>query len=78
MVILGFVANRLNVSVTGMEAAAGVSYIPKWTEISVTLAIIAFGFAVFRLAAMHLPVFQDEEAHPEAKRVPEREAVMVG
>jgi Ni/Fe-hydrogenase subunit HybB-like protein len=64
MAILGFVANRLNVSVTGMERGSGTSYVPKWTEIAVTLAIIAVGFAIFRLAVKHLPVFPAEAAAP--------------
>src|SRR5581483_1727820 len=51
LVVLGFVTNRLNVSITGMESAAGVHYIPKWTEIAITGAIIAAGFALFGLAA---------------------------
>lgn len=62
--LLGFVANRMNVSVTGLERAAGTSYFPKWSEIAVTLAIIAAGFALFRLAAHYLPVFEEE--HEEA------------
>jgi Ni/Fe-hydrogenase subunit HybB-like protein len=62
MVVLGFVTNRLNVSVTGMEAASGTSYVPAWTEIAITLAIIAAGFAIFRLAAKYLPVFEHEHA----------------
>ena len=61
MVVLGFVANRLNVAVTGIETAAGTTYIPKWTELVVTFAIIAGGFALFKLAAKHLPVFSEEE-----------------
>ncbi len=64
-VIFGFLANRLNVSLTGMEAASGTSYIPKWTEIMVTLSVIAIGFAVFRLAAKYLPVFEDEHGESE-------------
>jgi Ni/Fe-hydrogenase subunit HybB-like protein len=63
MAIFGFVTNRLNVAVTGMERASGVVYLPKWTELAVTLAIIALGFAIFRLAVQYLPVF--EEAHEE-------------
>ena len=59
-IIFSFVTNRLNVSLTGMEASSGVRYIPKWTEIVVTLSIVAAGFAVFRLAAKHLPVFEAE------------------
>ena len=64
--LFGFVTNRLNVSLTGMEAQMGVKYFPKWTEIAVTLAIVAAGFAVFRLAAQHLPVFEPvHEGLPE-------------
>jgi len=66
MFLLGFVANRMNVSVTGLERAAGVTYIPKWSEIAVTLAIIASGFAIFRLAARYLPVFEEEHEEPGA------------
>lgn len=58
MVLFGFVANRLNVSVTGMEAGSGVSYFPKWTEIAVTLFIVALGFAIFRFAVRYLPIFE--------------------
>ncbi len=58
-VVFAFIANRLNVSITGMEAGSGVHYIPKWTEIAVTLAIIAAGFAMFRLAVKNLPVFAE-------------------
>jgi Ni/Fe-hydrogenase subunit HybB-like protein len=58
MFLLGFVTHRLNVSITGMEKASGVQYIPKWTEVAVTFVIIAAGFAIFRLAAKYLPVFE--------------------
>lgn len=66
-VIFGFITNRLNVSVTGIERASGVTYIPKWTEVAVTMAIIALGFALFRLAARHLPVFEEPEDTEETK-----------
>jgi Ni/Fe-hydrogenase subunit HybB-like protein len=64
-VIFGFLTNRLNISLTGMEASSGTHYIPKWTEIMVTLSVVAAGFAIFRLAAQYLPVFEDdhEENH---------------
>ena len=62
-VIFGFLTNRLNVSLTGMEASSGTHYIPKWTEIMVTLSVVALGFAIFRFAAKYLPVF--EEPHEE-------------
>ena len=59
--LLGFVTNRLNVAVTGMEASAGVRYVPRWTEIAVTAAMVAGGFAIFGFVAKYLPVFPEEE-----------------
>lgn len=58
MVVSGFVLNRLNIAITGMERATDAHYIPKWTEISVTLAIVAFGVFVFTLGCRYLPIFQ--------------------
>ena len=63
LVVLGFITNRLNVSITGQESAAGMHYIPKWTEIAVTGVIIAAGFALFGLAVKYLPIFPAEESH---------------
>jgi len=65
--IFGFITHRLNVSVTGMEAASGVTYIPKWTEMAITLSIVAAGFAIFYLAARYLPVFEQEAAEAGAE-----------
>ena len=63
LVLLGFITNRLNVSITGLEASAGVHYIPRWTELAITAAITASGFAVFSLAVKYLPIFPVSEAH---------------
>jgi len=65
--ILGFVAHRLNVSVTGIQAMTGANYLPRWTEIAITLGLIAAGFAIFRTAAKYLPVFE----HPVEAEVRE-------
>ncbi|HWR34415.1 MAG TPA: Ni/Fe-hydrogenase cytochrome b subunit [Clostridia bacterium] len=65
LVVLGFITNRLNVSITGMETSAGQHYIPKWTEYSITAAIVAVGFALFGLAVKYLPIFEDTEHAPE-------------
>ena len=62
MVVLGFVTHRLNVSVTGIEAASGTHYVPRWTEIVLTLWFISLGFAIFRLVAKYLPIFEAEPA----------------
>jgi len=60
MIIIGFILNRMNISITGMEAWAGVSYFPSWMEISVTIAIVTARFVVFYLAAKYLPLFRYE------------------
>ena len=64
LVVLGFITNRLNVSITGLESSAGLRYTPKWTEIAVTGAIIATGFALFGAAAKYLPIFPAAEPQP--------------
>ncbi|HSP35452.1 MAG TPA: Ni/Fe-hydrogenase cytochrome b subunit, partial [Thermoanaerobaculia bacterium] len=60
-VVSGFVLNRLNVAVTGMERSAGVRYIPKWSEIAITLSIVGVGITVFTLAVKYLPIFGHDE-----------------
>jgi Ni/Fe-hydrogenase subunit HybB-like protein len=61
LVVLGFITNRMNVSITGFEGSTGVRYFPKWTELAVTGMIIAIGFALFGLAVKYLPIFPREE-----------------
>ena len=61
LVVIGFVVNRLNVSLTGLEGALGGHYVPAVPEIVVTLMLVAGGFALFALAAKHLPVFAGPE-----------------
>jgi len=73
LVVLGFITNRMNVSITGMEGSSGVRYFPKWTELAVTGMIIAIGFAAFGLAVKYLPIFPAEELQPEAAQEPELE-----
>ena len=63
LVVLGFITNRLNVSITGIESWSGLHYVPKWTEYSITAAIIAVGFALFGLAVKYLPIFPEEKEH---------------
>ncbi len=68
--VLGFILNRLNVSVTALESYTQAGYFPKWTEISITLFLVALGFAAFRFIAKNLPVFPPE--------VEERKAIAEG
>lgn len=61
LVVTGFVTNRLNVAITGFEAAQGERYVPAWSELAVTLMLVAVGFAAFGLAVRHLAVYPSEE-----------------
>jgi Ni/Fe-hydrogenase subunit HybB-like protein len=58
LVITGFLLNRLNVSITGLEASSGVHYFPRWTEVAVTLSIVGVGFLLFSLAVQYLNVME--------------------
>ena len=56
LIVMGFMANRLNVSITGLLESAGTSYVPKWTEMASTLAIIAAAILAFRYAVLYLDI----------------------
>ncbi len=66
--ILGFVTNRINVAMTSMETWIGHHYLPKWTELCITLMICAIGFFVYTMCVKFLPIFEEEhhgDAHAE-------------
>ena len=52
---------------TSMETWVGHHYLPKWTEVSITLMICAMGFFVFTLCVKYLPIFEDEH-HGDPRR----------
>ena len=60
-VVLGFVANRLNVTTTSLERYYmehfGSSYFPAIGEIVLTLSIVTMGFVLFSLAVKYLDIF---------------------
>src|SRR5450759_2395608 len=57
LTVLGFIVNRLNVSITGMQGAAGAHYFPSAMELAVTAAFVAAGFGIFAWSVKHLNVF---------------------
>ena len=78
MVVFGFIANRLNVGSTGLEAGSGTHYIPRWSEVAVTLSIVAAGFAIFRLIAEYFPIFEAHSHDHAPSEMEETEADPVG
>jgi Ni/Fe-hydrogenase subunit HybB-like protein len=75
--LLGFVTNRLNVAITGVENAVHGRYSPKWTETVITAMFVALGFAIFGLAAKYLPIFPAEKAHLPGLREAARQPATV-
>jgi Ni/Fe-hydrogenase subunit HybB-like protein len=59
LAVMGFVMNRLNVSITGMEAASGVRYIPSAMEIIISVGLVATGMAVFAFAVRAFSIFPE-------------------
>jgi Ni/Fe-hydrogenase subunit HybB-like protein len=72
--VFGFITNRLNIALIGFETYVGHHYVPKWTEFSITLMIVAMGFFLFGLAVRYLPIFGEDAEHAVLSRVPQTEA----
>lgn len=72
LVVVGFIVSRLNVSITGMLHSE--TYFPKWTEIIVTMALVALGFTIFAIAVKHFNVFPKEELEEGQKTMVEPKA----
>ncbi len=68
LAVLGFIMHRLNVCVTGFERSSGTHYTPSWMEVTISVGLVALGFAAFALAAKYLPVFPP---HAPARPRPE-------
>src|ERR1700758_1433316 len=56
LVVMGFMANRLNVSITAFQASSGFYYVPKWTEFALTLATVTASGVLFHYAVKYLEI----------------------
>ncbi len=55
--VMGFTTHRINVSITALERATGTHYVPKWSELAVTVMLVAAAVIAFRWAVLHLKIF---------------------
>jgi len=55
--IAGFMVHRLNVSINSLERATQAHYVPKWTEIAVTLMLVTAAVVAFRYLVLHFDIF---------------------
>ncbi len=60
LVVIGVIANRMNLAVPNLVAANHGSYFPAPMEFVITLALLTGGVAAFALATKHLPVFETD------------------
>jgi Ni/Fe-hydrogenase subunit HybB-like protein len=56
IVVMGFITNRINVSITGLERVTHAGYSPKWPELAVTLMLTTCAVLVFRYAVLYLDI----------------------
>jgi Ni/Fe-hydrogenase subunit HybB-like protein len=61
LVVMGFMANRLNVSITGLQASAGIYYVPKWTEFAASLMVLTMVVMAFRFAVIYLDILPKKQ-----------------
>jgi len=75
LVLLGFVAHRMNTAITSMERWPDRLYIPSVQEFAVTLGLAAFGFTAFALVAKYFNVF-GEMPHGAEEREPVEDSIL--
>jgi Ni/Fe-hydrogenase subunit HybB-like protein len=64
LVVMGFMANRLNVSITGLQASSRIYYVPKWTEFALTVATVTAAVLAFRYAVIYLDIVPKSPQRP--------------
>jgi hypothetical protein len=64
---MGFMTNRLNVSITAIDAMTGANYVPKWPEFALTIAVLTAGVCAFRWAVIYLDIVPKREPRPAIK-----------
>jgi len=68
MVVLGMIFNRINVGGLTMIRVTGDTYVPSWTEISISLGVISVAGLVFMYAVEKFHIWENRPEHPEADR----------
>lgn len=66
-VVAGFMVHRLNVSINALQTAMGTHYVPKWTELSSSVLVIAAAVMAFRYAVIYLDILPKVTEPPVAR-----------
>jgi formate dehydrogenase iron-sulfur subunit len=67
--VLALVVHRFGVSMVGIHVPEYPTYVPAWSEIMITVGIVAAGLLAFRVAIEFLPVYGAEAEVAEEERV---------
>ncbi len=62
LTVVGIIVNRLNVSIIAFNWNVADRYVPRWSEVLITITIITLGLLTFRWIVNRLPVLRP---HPE-------------
>ena len=65
--------NRINVSITSLQRAAGVDYFPSAQEIGISVFIVTLGVWAFKIISNYFPVFEheiDESENEHTVKIP--------
>lgn len=73
LVVAGGIMNRLNTVITAVVVEKWAPYQPAWSEVAISVGIIAAGIIVLDFIADNFPVHADEHA-PVASLMPEVES----
>jgi Ni/Fe-hydrogenase subunit HybB-like protein len=57
ILVMGLIANRVNVSITSLEWLTHANYVPSWIEMAIMLMCFAVAVIVFRLCVIYLDIF---------------------
>ena len=68
LVVAGFIVNRLNVSINALQTAMGTHYVPKWTELSSSVMMVAAAVIAFRYAVIYLDILPKQPVSAKAFR----------
>ena len=62
LVVIGLIWNRINLAIVGIHVENWETYYPFWTEIFITIGVVAIGLIVFKWAVENLPINEHETA----------------
>ncbi len=65
LTILGILMNRLNVSIIALNWDQAVRYVPRWSEVAITISIVTLGILAFRWIVNRMPVLRDDPEYEE-------------